>query len=248
MDKMIHTSLSAMRGIMNRQTAIANNMANADTIGFRAEVVNAKARYLDGPTLDSRAMSKESVLSADMNGGPVNATGRPLDIALDGDALLAVQAPDGDEGYTRRGDLKTTESGLLVTGDGHPVLGEGGPITIPPNDSINISSDGAIFIVPRGGDASQPQEIDRLKLASPAGSEIIKHNDTLFRVKGGGALPGDPDARLTAASLEGSNVNMTTVLVDMIEASRAWETQVKLLTTAKDIDESGARIMSMPGQ
>ena len=246
MDKMIHTSLSAMRGIMNRQTAIANNMANADTVGFRAEVVNAKAKYLDGPMHDSRALADETVLAADMNQGPVQSTGRPLDIALNGDALLTVQAPDGDEGYTRRGDLQLGESGLLTTGAGHPVLGESGPITVPPHDSLSISSDGAIWIVPVGGDANQPQQIDNLKLASPAGSEIVKHNDTLFRVKDGGTLPGDPDARLTAASLEGSNVNMAAVLIDMIETSRAWETQVKLLTTAKDLDESGARIMNMP--
>ena len=246
MDKMIHTSLGAMRGIMNRQTAIANNMANADTVGFRAEVVNAKAKYLDGPALDSRVLTSETVLAADMNAGPVRSTGRPLDIALNGDAMLAVQATNGDEAYTRRGDLQVNESGLLTTGDGHPVLGEGGPITLPPADSINISSDGGIWIVPIGGDANQPQQIDNLKLASPVGSDIVKHIDTLFRVKGGGTLPSDPDARLTAASLEGSNVNMTRVLVDMIEASRAWETQVKLLSTAKELDESGARIMSMP--
>lgn len=246
MDKMIHTNLKAMQGIMNRQTAIANNMANADTIGFRAEIVNAQALYLQGEGLDTRASTSESVIGADMNAGAVTMTGGTLDIALNGDALLGVQAPDGAEAYTRRGDLMVNETGLLTTGDGHPVLGQGGPITLPPADNISIAANGAISIVPAGGDPAQPVEVGRLKLVSPQGSEIKKGRDNLFRVPGDGALPEDPDAKVTVGALEGSNVNMTQALVDMIEASRAWETQVKMLTTAQEMDDGGASIMRMP--
>ncbi|WP_373488453.1 flagellar basal-body rod protein FlgF [Blastomonas sp.] len=246
MDKMIHTNLKAMQGIMNRQTAIANNLANANTTGFRAEIVNAQALYLQGEGLDSRATSRDAVIGADMNAGPVANTGRPLDVAINGTALLAVQAPDGAEAYTRRGDMTLNDSGLLTTGDGHPVLGEGGPITLPPADQVQIAANGAISIVPRGGDPTQFQEVARLKLVSAEGSEIRKGRDNLFRVPDDGALPDDPDASVTVAALEGSNVNMTQALVDMIEASRAWETQVKMITTAQDMDDSGARIMQMP--
>ncbi len=246
MDKMIHSSLSAMQGIMARQTAIANNMANASTTGFRAEIVNAKAKHLSSAELDSRAMAYERVLAADMSSGPVTVTGRALDIALDGDAMLSVQGPDGEPAYTKRGDLQLSETGLVTTGAGDPVLGEGGPLIIPPVDRISIAKDGDVWILPQGDTTGEMQQIDRLTLVSFTGSDIVKGNDNLFRVRDGGALPADADARLTSGSLEGSNVNITAALVDMIEASRAWETQVKLLSTAKDIDSSGASLMQLP--
>ena len=139
-----------------------------------------------------------------------------------------------------------SESGLLTTGDGNPVLGEGGPITLPPADSISIAKDGGIWIVPQGGDPAQSQQIDKLKLASPQGSQIAKGLDGLFREKNGGVLPSDPDATVTAEALEGSNVNPTLALVQMIDASRAWETQIKLVSTAKEMDDGGASLMRLP--
>lgn len=246
MDRMIHLNLRAMQGVLNRQTAIAHNMANADTTGFKAEIVTAQAQYLKGEGLQSRASVNEYVLTADLNPGAVKETGRPLDIAIGGQGMLAVQAPNGDEGYTRRGDLMMTESGLVTTGDGHPVLGEGGPLTLPPADSVRIAEDGGVWVVPQGGDPDQPQQVDRLRIVSTAGSEVVKGEDTLFRVKNGGVLPSNPDARLRSGALEGSNVNMTEALVDMIETSRAYETQVKLLTTAKEMDDGGASVMQLP--
>lgn len=138
-----------------------------------------------------------------------------------------------------------SDSGLLTTGDGLPVIGNSGPITMPPYDQISISRDGAIWIVPQGGDPKQPQQVDQLKLATPAGSQIAKGLDGLFREVNGGVLPSDPLATVTAASLEGSNVNATEMLVQMIEASRAWETQVKMIDTAKQIDDGGASLMRL---
>lgn len=246
MDRLVHTAMTAMRGAMARQTAIANNLANANTAGFRAEIANASTTWLNGPGVNARAQATEQVIAADMASGTVTQTGNPLDIAMNGDALLTVQAPDGDEAYTRRGDLMMSESGLLTTGDGHPVLGEGGPITLPPADSITIAKDGGIWIVPQGGDPAQPQQVDKLKLASPQGSQIAKGLDSLFREKNGGVLPSDPDATVTAEALEGSNVNPTLALVQMIDASRAWETQIKLVSTAKEMDDGGASLMRLP--
>jgi len=246
MDRLIYTALSAMRGAMARQTTTANNLANANTTGFRAELANVSSLWIKGPGFESRAPTSEEVISADMKAGPVVETGRPLDIALDGDAMLAVQATDGDEAYTRRGDLQVSESGLLTTGDGHPVLGEGGPVTLPPADDIKIDKDGTIWIVPAGGDAKEPQRVDRLKIASPTGSEIRKGLDGMFRVDGGGALPSDPQATVRSGALESSNVNGTQALVDMIEASRAWDSQIKLLTTARELDTASAELMRLP--
>lgn len=246
MDRLIHTSLSALRGAMARQSATANNLANANTVGFRAEIANARPLWLNGQTFTTRAHSSEEVLAANMQGGTVMETGRDLDIALQGDALLAVQATNGEEAYTRRGDLQLSDTGLLTTGDGRPLEGEQGPLIVPAADSVSIDRDGTVWIVPTGGDPNQPQRLDRLKLVSPAGSTVVKAVDGLFRVEGGGTLPADPQARLTSKSLEGSNVNATKALVDMIEASRAWETQLKLITTARELDGSGADLMRLP--
>ena len=246
MDRLIYTSLSAMRGAMARQQATANNLANASTPGFRAEVAEAQALWLDGPSIRDRAMASEEVVNADMKPGPVTQTGRDLDVALSGDSLLAVQAVGGEEGYTRRGDLQLGPSGLLTTGDGLPVLGQGGPITIPPADKVTIATDGRILFVPAGGDPAQPQELDRLKLVSPAGSPVAKGLDGVFRVKGDGVLPPDPDARVTSGSLEQSNVSATEALVDMIDASRAWDMQLKLITSARDLDGASAELMRLP--
>jgi flagellar basal-body rod protein FlgF len=246
MDRLIYTGLSAMRGSMARQTAVANNLANAQTTGFRAEMVNAQSLWLDGPGVSSRAFASEEVAGADMRTGTVQATGRELDIALMGDALLAVQTTDGASGYTRRGDLQVAASGLLTTGDGHPVLGQQGPITVPPSDFMSIDPQGRIWIVPPGGDPAQPQQLDRLKLVSPAGADIAKTLDGLFRVRDGGLLPDDPDAKLLSGSLEGSNVNPTTALVEMIEASKAWETQLKLISSARDMDNASSGLMQLP--
>ncbi|WP_106638995.1 flagellar basal-body rod protein FlgF [Allosphingosinicella vermicomposti] len=245
MDRLIYTSLSAMRGAMSRQAATANNLANVNTVGFRGEIAAAQAVWLQGGELQPRALSSEQVMGANMAQGAVTETGRALDIALEGDALLAVQAPNGEEAYTRRGDLQMADSGLLTTGDGNPVYGEQGPITLPPAESIKIDKDGSIWVVPLGGDPNQPQLVDRLKLTSPAGSVVLKGLDGLFRVQGGGALPSDPLARVNSGSLEGSNVEATSALVEMIEASRAWETQMKLISTAREMDTSAADLMRL---
>lgn len=246
MDKLAYTSVNAMKSLMNRQTAIANNMANSNTVGFKADMVSAKAKYLTGPGHDSRAMAVERDMQANMNAGTITKTDRPLDIALEGDAMIAVQAADGSEAYSRRGDLQIAASGAMITGDGFPVMGEGGPITMPPAERVDIGQDGTIFIVPLGGDPALPQQLDQIKLVSMTGSAISKGPDTLFRAADDGVLPVDENARLISGALEESNVNMTSALVDMIETSRAWETQAKLLRTAEELDESSASIMSLP--
>lgn len=246
MDKLAYTSVNAMKSLMNRQTVIANNMANSNTIGFKADMVSAKAQYLNGPGHDSRAMAVERDMQSNMNSGTVTQTGRSLDIALKGDAMFAVQSLDGKEAYSRRGDFNIGPSGIMLTGDGFPVLGESGPITVPPAERVDFGGDGTIFFVPEGGDPTQPQELGKIKLVSTTGSQISKGADTLFHVADDGTLPVDENAKVIPGALEGSNVNMTTALVDMIETSRAWETQARLLKMTEELDDSGASIMSLP--
>ena len=246
MDRLIYSSLAAMRGAMARQTAIASNLANANTTGFRGELTNAQTLWLsNGASTDTRATVTGEVAGTDMTAGPVTHTGRDLDIAINGDAMLAVQGKDGGEAYTRRGDLQQNENGELTTGDGQIVLGDSGPITLPPADKITIGADGTISIIPQGGDAKTPQQVDRLKLVNPKGSDVRKGLDGFFEVAGGGTLPSDPDAKVTAGSLEGSNVSTSSALVNMIDASRAWDGQVKMLTTAQDMDKSATELMQI---
>ena len=247
MDRLVYTAYSGLRGHMAAQAAIANNIANASTTGFRADKVAFEKLTLTGPTFEARAPTSEEVIDADRNPGATLNTGRALDVAVNGDAWLAVQAADGSEAYTRRGDLTVAPSGVLQTGDGFPVIGQGGPITLPPATKIDIGADGSVLIVPIGGDPSNPIAVDRLKLASPIGADTAKGMDNLLRVRDGGTLPQDLDATVTAGALEQSNVNMTAALIDMIENQRGYEVQAKLLSTAKDLDESGASLMRMPG-
>jgi flagellar basal-body rod protein FlgF len=245
MDRLIYSSLSAMKAAMARQTTTANNLANVNTSGFRAEMTSSQALWMKGDGLNARAPTSEEVSSADMTDGAVVETGRDLDVAIQGSAMLAVQSKDGEESYTRRGDLQVSDSGLLTTGDGSPVLGDGGPITLPPAGKVTIASDGTISIVPIGGDPAQPQVIDRLKLVQANGVGIAKGMDGLFRVRAGGTLPADPQAKVKQGALEGSNVNTSATLVDMIEASRDWDMQVKMLAAAQEIDKASADLMRL---
>jgi flagellar basal-body rod protein FlgF len=245
MDRLVHTALSGMRASMDRQRVIASNMANAQTLGFRAELMDQRAITLKGDALEVRAMQQGAVRSADMEAGEIIETGQPLDVAVTGEALIAVQAADGSEAYTRRGDLSLSPTGLLVTGEGHPVMGEGGPITVPLGGAPTIAPDGTMTVADPAAPDAPPQEVGRIKLAAWAGSPIAKGLDNLFRVEGGGVLPADEEARLQVGALEQSNVNPTEVLVDMIDAQRLFAMRSKLISTAGELDESGASLMRL---
>jgi flagellar basal-body rod protein FlgF len=245
MDKLVYTAATGLKAHMAAQAAIANNMANASTIGFRADRVVFDRLQVNGDGLDTRTPASEEVVDADRRPGAIMQTGRPLDVAVTGDSWIAVQATDGTEAYTRRGDLQISPTGVLETGDGFPVMGSGGPITVPPASSVAVAPDGSISIVPQSGDRT-PQVIDQIKLASPKGSDTVKGLDNLLHVKGGGVLPADLDARVESGALEQSNVNLTQALVDMIENQRSYEVQANLLKEAKTMDESAASLMRLP--
>ena len=249
MDKLVYTAATGLKAHMAAQAAIANNMANVSTTGFRADRVVFDRIELKGggSRFDARTPAAEEVTDADRSLGAMMQTGRNLDVALSGaNTWIAVQAPDGTEGYTRRGDLSVSASGTLQTGDGFLVMGSGGPITIPPYNTLSIGSDGSISIVPQGAEATETTVIDKVKIVSDKGSSTVKGLDNLMHVRGGGVLPEDMDAKLAAGTLEQSNVNMTQVLVDMIENQRSYEVQANMLKSAKDMDESGASLMRLP--
>ena len=245
MDRLIYTALSGMQASMDRQRAIASNMANTNTLGFRAELIEQRAMTIEGHPNEARAMQVARVTGADMRGGEIMETGRELDIAMATNSLMAVQAGNGDEAYTRRGDLSLSATGLLVTGDGHPVLGDTGPITVPPGGRISISEDGTVTRTDPETPEAPPAEVGRIKLASWEGSPVAKGLDGLFRVEGGGILPTDAEARVQTGALEQSNVKPTEVLVAMIEEQRLYAMRSKMVATARELDQSGAQLMRL---
>jgi flagellar basal-body rod protein FlgF len=243
MDRLIYTAVSGMNASMMRQRMIASNMANSQTIGFRAETMRFTPQTLEGSGLEVRSMTSGAVKGAMMKAGSLTQTGRELDIAMAGDAMLTVQSPDGGEGYTRRGDLSVSATGLVQNGEGLAVIGENGPITVPLGSRVSIAPDGAVMISnPQTPDAP-PIQIERLKLANWRGSQIEKDLSGVFRVPGGGVLPLDEDARLMTGALEQSNVDPSQVLVEMVEAQRLYDMRTKLVATAKELDEGGAQLM-----
>ncbi|WP_448502396.1 flagellar basal body rod protein FlgF [Sphingomonas sp.] len=248
MDRLVYTAMAGLKSQMSAQAAIANNIANASTIGYRQDRVSFERLVLSGDGHASRMPSAEEIKDADRRAGAMVQTGRTLDVAVTDDSWIAVQATDGSEAYTRRGDLNVAMSGLLETGDGFPVMGQGGPITIPPHDRITIGGDGTISIVPQGAEpGAASQIIDRIKLVSTEGSDTVKGLDNLLHVKGGGALPENMEAKLASGTLEQSNVDLTMALVDMIENQRSYEVQANLLREAKKLDESSASLMRVQG-
>jgi flagellar basal-body rod protein FlgF len=247
MDRLIYSALSGMNAAMNQQRVTANNLANASTTGFKAEEFAVTPVTVKGASWEARAMAGGSVRGADLSSGTQVQTGRKLDIAISGSAMMAVQAADGAEVYTRRGDLSIAPSGVLQNGDGLPVMGEAGPITVPLGAGLTIGEDGTLFTSDPAAPNAPLAEIGRIKLASTEGSQLFKDLDGQLRVPGGGALPADPTARLETGSLETSNVNTASTLVDMIEAQRAFEQRAKIIATANQIDQSGARLMSLRG-
>ncbi|MCB2075576.1 MAG: flagellar basal body rod protein FlgF [Novosphingobium sp.] len=243
MDRLIYTAASGMSASMIQQRMIASNMANAQTIGFRAEVLERTPVTLDGSSLDVRALNRAEIRGALMDEGSFTQTGRELDIAMQGNILLAVQAPDGGEGYTRRGDLSITTTGVLQNGDGLPVLGENGPVTVPLGSRASIAPDGAVMVADPQSPDQPPVQVARLKLANYEGTRIEKDLTGLFRVPGGGILPADEDARVMTGALEQSNVNPSEVLVQMVEAQRLFDIRSKLISTARELDEGSASLM-----
>lgn len=246
MDRLVYTALSGLRSNMQAQAGIANNIANASTIGYRSDRITFDRMVMSGSPFNTRTMAAEETTDADRRSGTMVQTGRPMDIAVNGESWIAIQATDGTEAYTRRGDLSVAPSGVLETGDGFPVMGSGGPITVPPHQSISIAGDGTVSIVPPGGDPNQPVQLDRIKLVNPQGSQTVKGLDNNLHVEGGGILPQDLDATVQSGTLEQSNVNLTQALIDMIENQRSYEVQANLLKEAKAMDEQTASLMRLP--
>ncbi len=242
MDRVIYTAMNGARQIMLKQATNSNNLANINTTGFRADLDAFQSLPMFGPGHPTRVYPEDNRVGVDFSQGTMISTGRDLDVAISGDGFISVQDVDGGESLTRRGDLRISPEGLLTNGAGRPVLGNGGPIAIPPAQKVTIGSDGTISIIPQGGDAMSMAVIDRIKLVNPPLDGLRKTETGLFRPADGEPVPADASVTLSPGSLEGSNVNATEALVNMIELARQYEMQVKVLKDAEEAERNASSI------
>jgi flagellar basal-body rod protein FlgF len=242
MDRLIYTSMTGAKHLMHRQETLANNLANANTTGFRSEIVALRAVPARGAEAGTRVSTVETTIGNDFTPGPMQATGRDLDVAVQGSGWLAVQATDGTEAYTRAGNLQVSAEGVLQLPNGLSVLGDGGPITVPVNAQISIGADGTISAKLAG--QSTTNQVGRLKLVNPPAEELTKGLDGLFRTKDGGEAQADANVRVVPGQLEGSNVNVVDAMIGMIAAARQFELQLKLLDSAQQNEQKANSLIS----
>ncbi|WP_018864116.1 flagellar basal-body rod protein FlgF [Thioalkalivibrio sp. ARh3] len=245
MDRFLYIAMSGAKETMHAQAVNNHNLANANTDGFRQALANANTVPVRGPVFDSRDYAQLGTDGTDFSKGQMQSTGRELDIAIEDEGFIAVQGPDGEEGYTRAGSLHVDAFGLLRTAQGHQVLGDGGPIAVPPAEKIEIGTDGTISVRPQGVGPEALAAIERIRLVNPDVNELERGDDGLFRMADGGEAPVDAEVRVVSGMLEGSNVNTVEALTRMIELSRHFEMQVKMMDSANTLEQSSNRLLGL---
>ncbi|MBK6289106.1 MAG: flagellar basal-body rod protein FlgF [Gammaproteobacteria bacterium] len=246
MDKALYTSMTGAKHNTIAQTVHANNLANVSTDGFRRDYVTARSMgiyYGDGFPTRAHALAERP--ATDFEVGTLRETGRDLDIAVSGEGWIAVQAPDGKEAYTRAGNLQITPLGQLLTGNGLPVRGNGGPIAIPDSSKIEIGGDGTITVRALGQGPESLSEINRIRLVNPPERDLVKREDGLVYYRNGERAPVDAQVSVVSGFLEGSNVNAVEALTEMLSLARQYEMQVKLMKTVDEDSEAAARLLQV---
>lgn len=245
MDRLIYTAMTGAKHVFMQQAGTANNLANASTVGFKAQEHRFRAVPVQGEGLPTRAFVVDASVSDVFDEGPLLFTGRNLDVAVQGRGWLAVQLPDGTEAYSRAGSLDVDVNGVLQTKSGYPVLGDGGPLNIPPDNSIEIAPDGTISVVPTFGARNSSSAVGRLKLVNPPEADLVRGADGLFRMRSGEPAAVDQNVKVSSGSLEGSNVNVTDAMVNLISLSRQFEMQIKMLQTADTNAQRADQLLSL---
>lgn len=233
MDKVLYTAMSGAKQTILAQVANSNNLANISTPGFRADYAQFRSMPVYGPGLPTRVFAMTENSGTDFSAGSVNATGNTMDVAINGDGWIAVQTPDGKEAYTRAGNMRLTTEGLLLTGGGHPVLGEGGPVTMPAVNRLEIGEDGTLSVMTLGEEANELSVVDRIKLVNPPKAQLYKGEDGLMHIKGGEEADVDANVKIVSGMLESSNVNIANALINMIDLQRQFEMQIKVMREAE---------------
>jgi len=245
MDRMLYVAMAGAKETLRAQSVNNHNLANVSTTGFKADLEAFQSRAVDGSGFASRVYAQSASTGFDSQSGALLTTGRDLDVAVNGQGWIAVQDANGKEAYTRAGDLQLDPTGQLVTATGHPVLGDGGPVVIPPYSSLFFARDGSISIVAQGQTPQTTATIGRLKLVNPPKEQLARGDDGLFRMKDGSEAPADAAIQVTSGVLETSNVNAAEAMVNMIELARHFEMQVKAIRNAEENGQAAAQLMRL---
>ncbi len=243
MDKSLYVAMTGAKEILDAQAVNNVNLANADTTGFKAELAAFQSQAVQGSGYASRVYATESTTGWNESAGSMVTTGRPLDVAIQGQGFIAVQGPNGQEAYTRNGDLHVNPDGMLVTSTGQIVLGDSGPISLPPSTSVKIGSDGSVSVVPQGQGPSTLATVGRIKLVNPAPASLVRGADGLFLPGNGSPAPADASVRLASGVLESSNVDVADAMVNMIDLARSFDLQVKVMKSADSNAAASARVL-----
>lgn len=245
MDRMIYTAMTGAKHILEQQATTAHNLANVTSTGFKAQIDSFRAVPVLSEGLPTRAFVVDSTVGADFNAGTIQQTGRELDVAVHGKGWLAVQRADGSEGYTRNGSLKVNENGILQTANGLTVLGDGGPITIPPDIAVSIGKDGTISSVSNATLPGPSNALGRLKLVNPDEATLKRSDEGLFVTKNGIPADADAEVQVISGALESSNVNVVDAMVTMISLARQFEMQMKLVQSAENNANKASQLLNM---
>ncbi len=243
MDRMLYIGMSGAKEVMHSQAMNNNNLANVNTIAFREDLAQQRSMPVYGPGHASRVYAMTEKVGTNFSSGPIETTGNELDFAIKQDGWFSVESKDGSEAYTRAGNLMVTTEGFLQTRSGLSVLGNAGPILVPPYESISIGVDGTISMRPLGQSAAALAEIDRIRLVNPPLGEMEKSPDGLFKLKSGDPAPFDANVRLMSGMLERSNVSVVETMVKMIQLTRSFDMQTKIMKTAEEIDQAADILM-----
>lgn len=236
-DNSLYTNIGGANELLRRTRLLSNNLANANTIGFHADFGTIKSRAVNGDQHSSRIIPTVGQTYTNHRPGPISFTGRPLDVAIDGEGFIAVQSKLGKIGCTRAGNFEITSQGLLVTKNGDMILGQNGVINIPPASEISIDRDGVVSARLKGEPASSIAEIGQIKLVNPDITQLKKGEDGLFYLDSGNLVP-STEVVLVPESVEGSNVDPVSSLVELVDLSRQFDFQTKLMHV---VDENATK-------
>ncbi len=245
MDRLIYTAMTGAKHILEQQATTSHNLANATTTGFRAQLDSFRAVPILGDGLPTRTFVVDSTVGADFTPGAIQQTGRALDVAVQGKGWIAVEMADGSEAYTRHGSLKLSENGVLQTQDGLNVLGDGGPISIPPEVTVTIAKDGTVSAIATSTKPGAANTLGRIKLVNPPEETLVRGDDGFFRVNDGSTPDTDSNVALVGGALESSNVNVVDAMVTMITLSRQFEMHMNMLKNAESNATKASEILTL---
>lgn len=243
MDRMLYVAMTGARETLLAQAMTANNLANVATAGFRRDVVAFRSLPAFDSGLPSRVYGLTERAGVDLNPGRVVHTGRDLDVTVDGDGWMVVLDSIGNEALLRSAELQVSAQGLLRTADGALVLGDGGPITVPAAEKIEIGVDGTVSVRPAGEAATESVAVGRIRLIRPGAEQVEKDLTGRMRLRAGEVASPDASVRLRAGAVEASNVSTVDALVEMIDLARRFEMQVKMMSVADDTAQASDRLL-----